>query len=695
MTSSAKEAEQLRAELLEHNYRYYILDDPRVTDSEYDRLFRQLKMLEDADPSLITPDSPTQRVGAKPSSKFASVKHRLPMLSLDNAFSEDEFRSFHQRLVGRLRSENARLDDADATPGQELAYCCEPKLDGLAVSLVYEKGLLQTALTRGDGHEGEDITVNIRTIPTVPVKLRGHDFPDVLEVRGEVLLPKAAFAEINRSAEAAGEKVFANPRNAAAGSQRQLDPKITASRPLEIFIYSTGYLSNEADWPDSHYERLTRLRELGFRINAEIALVTGVDDCLAYYDAFATKRPELPYEIDGIVYKIDSKAIQQKLGFVSRSPRWAIARKFPAEEVQTRLQSIDFQVGRTGSVTPVARLNPVLVGGVTVSNATLHNMDEIARLDARPGDDVILRRAGDVIPQIVSVIPAPASERGEPVAAPTHCPACGADVVREEGNAVARCSAPLSCPEQRKYSLTHFASRRAMDIEGLGEKVVEMLLDARLVDTAADLYTLTTEQLETLDRFAAKSAAKLVDAIAASTGAPFNRVIYALGIREVGETTARLLAKAFRSMSALRDADQTALEAIHDIGPIVAGHVVEFFDQPANLEVIDRLAAAGVTMAEPEDAATGAGDVSPGGTQEPGPFAGLRVVLTGSLETMTRDEAEDRMRALGAIPSSAVSAKTDLLIAGAKAGSKLKKAQTLGIKVIDEEELRAMLAPFV
>ncbi|GAA3979687.1 NAD-dependent DNA ligase LigA [Allohahella marinimesophila] len=690
MTSPAQQAAQLRAELLEHNYRYYILDAPSISDSEYDQLFRRLKTLEEADPSLVTPDSPTQRVGAKPSSKFRSIKHRLPMLSLDNAFSEDEFRSFHQRLVGKLE---AGSDDDEEALNQDLGYCCEPKLDGLAVSLVYENGLLQTALTRGDGYEGEDITVNIRTIPTVPVKLRGSEFPEVLEVRGEVLLPKAAFAMINRNAEAAGEKVFANPRNAAAGSLRQLDPKITASRPLEIFIYATGYLSNEADWPDSHHERLMRLRELGFRINAEIALVSGVDACLNYYEVFAKKRPELPYEIDGIVYKIDSISTQQRLGFVSRSPRWAIARKFPAEEVQTRLQSIDFQVGRTGSVTPVARLNPVLVGGVTVSNATLHNMDEIARLDARPGDDVILRRAGDVIPQIVSVIPAPAAERGEPVAAPTHCPVCGADVEREEGNAVARCSAPLSCPAQRKYSLSHFASRRAMDIEGLGEKVVEMLLEAKLVETAADLYLLKTDQLETLDRFAAKSAAKLVEAIAASTGASFNRVIYALGIREVGETTARLLASAFGSMAALREADQGALEEIHDIGPIVAGHVVEFFEQPANLEVIDKLAAAGVTMAEPEmpAKAEGAGSALAG---KGSPFEGLRVVLTGSLETMTRDEAEDRMRALGASTSSSVSTKTDLLIAGAKAGSKLKKAETLGVKVIDEEELRAMLAPF-
>ena len=696
MKSPAVQAEQLRAELLEHNYRYYILDDPQITDSEYDQLFRRLRALEEADPSLITPDSPTQRVGAKPSSKFRSIKHRLPMLSLDNAFSEEEFRAFYERIVGRIASVDGEgVLTVDSTTSSNLRFCCEPKLDGLAVSLVYEKGLLQTALTRGDGYEGEDITANIRTIPTVPVKLRGQAYPEILEVRGEVLLPKAAFATINRAAEAAGEKIFANPRNAAAGSLRQLDPKITASRPLEIFIYATGYLSNEAHWPDSHHERLMRLRALGFRVNAEVKLARGVEACLEYYDVFATQRPDLPFEIDGIVYKIDSVSTQLKLGSVSRSPRWAIARKFPAEEVQTRLLNVDFQVGRTGSITPVARLNPVLVAGVTISNATLHNMDEITRLDVRPGDDVILRRAGDVIPQIISVVSAPAAERGAPVEVPAYCPACGADVVREEGNAVARCSAPLSCPAQRKYSLTHFASRRAMDIEGLGEKVVEMLLASKMVDTAADLYSLTTAQLETLDRFAAKSAAKLIDAIAASTDASFNRVIYALGIREVGETTARLLATEFRTMSALRAADQAALEAVHDIGPVVAGHVVEFFEQPANLDVIDRLAAAGVTMAEPDPELPAGPDLVATATTEPSPFEGLRVVLTGSLKSMTREEVEDQMRSLGASTSSSVSAKTDLLVAGAKAGSKLRKAEALGIRIIDEEALRAMLAPFV
>lgn len=674
------EIDQVREELREHNYRYYVLDDPDVSDFQYDALMQRLQSLETEHPELVTAESPTQRVGARPDSRFRSVRHRMPMLSLDNAFTSEEFLEFGRRVAGRLDLKSESVGEAQSVEAG-LTFCCEPKLDGLAVSLIYESGSLSQALTRGDGYEGEDITANIRTLKSVPVRLRGKIFPEILEVRGEVLLPRAAFDTMNSAAEAAGEKVFANPRNAAAGSLRQLDPAITASRPLEIFIYATGFLSDESGWPDSHYERLQRLRELGFRINSLSRQVSGTQACLDYYDELTSQRAELPYEIDGIVYKIDDLQQQADLGFVSRSPRWAIARKFPAEEVQTSLLAIDFQVGRTGSITPVARLRPVLVGGVTVSNATLHNMDEIERLDARPGDEVTLRRAGDVIPQIIAVSPQPAGQRPEPLQMPSSCPVCGADVVKEDGGAIARCSAPLSCGAQRKYSLTHFASRRAMDIEGLGEKVVEVLLTQGLVATPADLFGLESAQIESLDRFAAKSAANLVKAIKNSATVDFERVVYALGIREVGETTARLLAAEFGSMKALRAADAGTLEAIHDIGPVVAGHIIEFFEQAGNLAVIDGLAAAGVNMGSERVIKNVTGEEQEAELQ---PLRSQRVVLTGSLETMTRDQAEARLRKLGASTTASVSKKTDLVVAGDKAGSKLAKANSLNVRVLDE-----------
>ena len=662
-----QEIESLRAQLRYHAWRYYVLDDPEIPDAEYDRLFRRLQALEQAHPELIRDDSPTRRVGAKPLSAFAQIHHPVPMLSLDNVFSEDELRAFDQRVRERLASDDS------------IEYTAEPKLDGLAVSLRYEQGRLVYGATRGDGHTGEDVTQNIRTIEAIPLHLLGEDWPGVLEVRGEVFMPRAGFEALNRRAREQGEKTFANPRNAAAGSLRQLDPKITASRPLSFYAYATGVVEAGA-LADTHFAVLQQLRDFGFPVSPQVRLVRGVEACMDYYRDLLARRDSLPYEIDGIVYKVNSLAWQRQLGFVARAPRWAIAHKFPAQEEITEILDVQFQVGRTGAVTPVARLKPVFVGGVTVSNATLHNMDEVRRKDIHIGDRVIVRRAGDVIPEIVAVVKDDAKRARKPVVMPARCPVCGSRIEQLEGEAVARCSGGLYCRAQRAEAIKHYASRKAMDIEGLGDKLVEQLVEKDLVQTPADLYRLSLEQLAALDRMAEKSARNLLDAIEKSKQVELARFIYALGIREVGEVTARNLAQAFGSLEAVMAADIEALEAVEDIGPVVAQHIRTFFDQTHNREVIEKILKAGVSLQNPPVAGRGEQ-----------PLAGKTFVITGALPGMSREEAKARLLAAGARVTGSVSAKTDYLLAGDKAGSKLAKAEKLGVTVIDEAQLLAML----
>jgi len=668
-----KRVEELREEIRQHNYRYYVLDDPSVPDAEYDRLMRELEALEREYPQLQDPDSPTQRVGTAPVSEFGEVRHGVPMLSLANAFSDDELRDFHRRVIERLE-----LDEAE---GERLVYHAEPKMDGVAVSMRYEGGRFVQAATRGDGTTGEDITHNVRTIRSVPLRLRGSGYPSVLEIRGEVFMPKAGFEEFNRKAAKAGEKTFVNPRNAASGSLRQLDPRITAKRPLEIFVYGIGEYSG-GELPDCQSGILERLREWGHRTCPETATVRGAEGCLRFYRQIAEKRDSLPYEIDGVVYKVDRLDQQRELGYVSRAPRWAIAHKFAAQEELTVLRDVEFQVGRTGAVTPVARLEPVFVGGVTVSNVTLHNMDEIARKDVRIGDTVVVRRAGDVIPEIVSVVTDRRPKNARKVKLPERCPVCDSAVERPEGEAVARCSGGLICAAQRKESLRHFASRRAMDIDGLGEKIIEQLVEAGKVESPDDLYRLTTEELAELERMGEKSAENLVAALEKSRNTTLDRFLYALGIREVGEATAANLAQYFGDLEALMAADQEALEAVPDVGPVVASHIHAFFAEERNREVIQALQNLGITW--PKGKAAGA-------ISDTGPFAGKTVVITGTLQSMTRDEAKDRIRAAGGKVTGSVSKKTDFVVVGENAGSKLEKAETLGVEIIDEERLSGLL----
>lgn len=665
--SIVRRIEALRREIREHNYRYYVLDDPSVPDAEYDRLMRELEALEAEYPELVTPDSPTQRVGAAPADRFGKVRHVPPMLSLANAFSEDDINAFYKRIRDRLGTEN------------DIEFAAEPKLDGLAVSLLYEDGKLVRGATRGDGVTGEDITQNIRTIKTIPLALYGEDWPQVLEVRGEVYMPRKGFEALNARARERGEKTFVNPRNAAAGSLRQLDPRVTAERPLAMFCYGVGKVEGAA-LPDRQSAILDRLQDWGLRVCPERDVVTGPAGCLDYYRRIGAQRDRLPYEIDGVVYKVNRLDLQEALGFVSRAPRWAIAHKFPAQEEITILRDVEFQVGRTGVLTPVARLEPVFVGGVTVSNATLHNMDEIERKDVHIGDTVIVRRAGDVIPEIVGVVAERRPKDARPVTMPTKCPVCGSEVVRAEGEAVARCSGGLYCAAQRKEAIKHFASRRAMDIEGLGDKLVDQLVEAGLVDHVDGLYRLTVEQVASLERMGEKSAQNLIRAIDKSRKTTLERFIYALGIREVGEATARALALHFGDLAPLMQADEEALQQVPDVGPIVARHVVSFFRQPHNREVIDKLLAAGIEWEAIE--------VTPAVEQ---PLAGHTYVLTGTLESMTRDEAKTRLMALGARVSGSVSKKTTAVIAGAEAGSKLAKAEALGVKILNEEDLKALL----
>ena len=669
MKASAKviaRVDALREEINQHNYHYYVLDAPLIPDAEYDRLMRELQTLEQEFPQLVTPDSPTQRVGATPSPSFASVRHSLPMLSLENAFSEADIHAFHRRVLERLQV---------AT----VAYAAEPKLDGLAVSLRYEQGVLVQGATRGDGYSGEDITRNVRTIPSIPLRLLGHDYPEVLEVRGEVYMSKAGFAALNEQQRARGEKTFVNPRNAAAGSLRQLDPRVTAARPLAIFCYGVGEVSGRA-LPRYHSERLQQLRQWGLRISSDLRVVHDADGCLAYYKDMAARRAGLDYDIDGVVYKVDELAQQAILGHVSRAPRWAIAHKFPAQEELTKLLAIDVQVGRTGALTPVARLAPVFVGGVTVTNATLHNEDEIRRKDVRVGDTVIIRRAGDVIPELVAVVKDRRPPDARPFQMPTRCPACGADVIRLEGESVARCTGGLYCPAQRKQGIRHFASRRAMDIEGLGAKLVDQLVAHELVKNVADLYTLKASQLAQLERMGEKSAANLVAAIDKSKATTLARFLYALGIREVGEATARSLAQHFSRLTALMAADVESLQTVPDVGPVVAAHIHAFFRQAHNCEIIAALQHHGVHWPEKEAAPAAAR-----------PLAGKTFVLTGTLESMTREEAGSKLAALGARVAGSVSRKTTAVIAGAQPGSKYTKARELGIKIMDEQQLIALL----
>lgn len=666
------EAANLREQLNRHNHLYYVLDDPSIPDAEYDRLLRLLQKLEADYPSLQTPDSPTQRVGGEPLKEFDSVVHEVPMLSLDNAFSDDELLEFHRRTTERLKL---------AGP---FSYVCEPKLDGVAVSLLYQNGILIRGATRGDGFTGEDITENVRTINSIPLKLQTDYPPELLEVRGEIYLPKAGFEKLNQEAVAAEEKQFVNPRNAAAGSLRQLDSKITASRPLEMAAYSLGQIVDE-DLSEkgqlvTHSGTLAMLKQWGFLINPHVEVATDIKGCLGYYQKMSVLRNQLPYEIDGIVYKVDDLSLQQRLGFVARAPRWAIARKFPAQEEMTRLVDVEFQVGRTGAVTPVARLQPVFVGGVTVSNATLHNQDEVKRLGVQVGDTVIVRRAGDVIPQVVKVVLEKRPENAQKIVFPDHCPVCHSPVEKVEGEAVSRCSGGLVCSAQRKQAIKHYASRKAMDIEGLGDKLVEQLVDQELIHSVEDLYQLEIEQLANLERMGKKSAENLLLALDKTKSTTLPRFLYALGIREVGEATARSLAKHFGELSALQVASQEELQEVPDVGPIVAHFVHEFFNQEDNLKVIEGLCHCGIhwpALEADNDNAL--------------PLSGQTWVLTGTMEVMGRSEAKEKLQLLGAKVSGSVSAKTDCVVAGPGAGSKLKKAQELEISILDESAFLDLL----
>jgi len=663
-----KRYERLKDELNRHNYLYYVLDDPSIPDSEYDRLMRSLQDIEGEFPELRSADSPSQRVGGEALKGFSQVSHNVPMLSLDNAFSDEDMSDFDRRIKERLK-----LGGSD-----KIAYVCEPKLDGVAVSLVYEKGLLVRGATRGDGSVGEDITVNVRTINSIPLKLRGTDFPELLEVRGEIYISQQGFDQLNQKALRAGDKPFVNPRNAAAGSLRQLDSKITATRPLEMFAYSAGQYRAQAK-PDSHFKMLGNLADWGFKINRHIQLVEGIAACEKYYQQLAALRDQLDYEIDGIVYKVSDLQLQGRLGFVAKAPRWAIARKFPAQEEMTRLLDVEFQVGRTGAVTPVARLEPVFVGGVTVANATLHNADEIARLGICVGDMVIVRRAGDVIPQIVKAVLEKRPAGAVPIEFPERCPVCQSSVKRAAGEVVARCTGGLFCGAQTKQAIKHFASRKAMDIDGLGDKLVDLLVDQGLIHSVADLFELQAEQLIGLERMAEKSAQNLLNAIAASKQTSLAKFLFALGIREVGEATGQTLTNNFGSLESVICAPIEELLEVEDVGPVVARHIVDFFNNPDNLSIIQALRQAGVHWQNIDQSVQSL------------PLKGQTWVLTGTLETMSRAEAKDRLQSMGAKVAGSVSAKTHCIVAAPGAGSKLKKAQELAIEILTEQQFTDFL----
>ena len=668
MTASKKvdfsDLETLRQTLRKYEYHYHVLDNPLVPDAEYDRLMNELKNLEWQHPEWITPDSPTQRVGAKPLEGFAQITHELPMLSLDNAFSDEE-------LDGFLR----RIENLIAQDPEKMTFCCEPKLDGLAVSILYENGSLVQAATRGDGTTGEDITANIRTIRNIPLKLNLENPPARLEVRGEVFMPQKGFNILNERALEKGEKTFANPRNAAAGSLRQLDPKVTRQRPLELNAYSIGIYESDDELPSTHYDRLQWLKSIGIPVNGEIRLATGREELLRFYAEIQSKRPNLGYDIDGTVLKVNDIALQEQLGFISRSPRWAIAYKFPAQEEMTVLNDVEFQVGRTGAITPVAKLEPVFVAGVTVSNATLHNGDEIERLGVVIGDTVIIRRAGDVIPQIIGVVKERRPENAKKIHFPTACPVCESAVIRIEGEAVARCTGGLFCAAQRKEALKHFVSRKAMDIDGVGEKLIEQLMARELIHTPADLFKLDLTSLMRLERMGEKSAQNTLNSIEKSKSTTLARFLYALGIREVGEATALNLANHFGSLAAIREANIETLTQVQDVGEVVANHIFRFWQEPHNVEVVEDLIKQGVHWQDVVQVEIA-----------DNPLKNKNVVLTGTLTQLTRDEAKALLQSLGCKVSSSVSSKTDYLIAGEKAGSKLTKAQELGITVLSEQD---------
>jgi DNA ligase (NAD+) len=679
MPNSKEKIDQLKQQLNQYNHEYYVLDQPSVPDAEYDRLMRALIELEDANPTLKTMDSPSQKVGGQALKSFSQVTHQLPMLSLDNVFSLDEFHSFVKRIKDRLNHDKS------------LTFCAEPKLDGLAVSLRYEQGLLVQAATRGDGSVGENITANIRTIKSIPLKLLGvlgKDFPSVVEVRGEVFMPKASFDALNEQAKKQGNKAFANPRNAAAGSLRQLDSKVTAKRNLAFYAYSLGFVGESVTeakdltaefFVNSHYQRLCQIKTLGLPMCPEVRLLDTEQACDAFYQDILTKRSSLSYEIDGTVLKVDDINLQQRLGFVARAPRWAIAYKFPAQEELTRVEDVEFQVGRTGAITPVARLTPVFVGGVTVSNATLHNQDEIDRLGLKINDTVIIRRAGDVIPQIVSVVLDKREQDAVDIVFPDTCPVCDSAVAKPEGEAVLRCTAGLFCAAQRKEAIKHFASRKAHDVDGLGDKLVEQLVDEKLINTPADLFKLTEIQVSTMERMGKKSATNLITSLETAKKTTLAKFIYGLGIREVGEATASNLANHFFTLAAIETASLEELQQVPDVGEVVAKNIVNFFKESHNLEVVANLSA---IMHWPNIEVKSLEDL---------PFAEQIFVLTGTLTQMGRAEAKTALQSLGAKVSGSVSKKTDFVVAGDKAGSKLNKAQELGINVLTEEELIKLL----
>jgi len=662
-------AARLREDIEYHQHRYYVLDEPVLPDEEFDRLFQQLTEVENKYPELVVPESPTQRVGARPLSEFAEAQHTLPMLSLDNAFEEEKVRDFDRRVRERLET------------SADVRYSAEPKLDGTAISIRYERGRMVLAATRGDGQIGEDVTHNVRTVGAVPLRLRSKEPPEVLEVRGEIYMPRAGFEAFNQRAREKGEKAFANPRNAAAGSLRQLDPRITVSRPLSMFAHGLGTVEG-VSLPPCHSETMAWLRELGFKVSSKNDVVNGVAGCLAYYEQLGQQRDSLPYDIDGVVYKVDDYGLQQRLGYVSRAPRWAIAHKYPAQEKLTVVQAIEFQIGRTGAITPVARLEPVTVGGVTVSNATLHNIQELHRKDVRVGDTVIVRRAGDVIPEVVSVLKERRPKRTRIVRLPEKCPICSSDVIRPEGEAVARCTGGLTCTAQLKETLKHFVSRRALDVEGLGSKLIDQLVDRELVSTPADLYSLTAESLLELERMGEKSAVKLGQALEASKETTLQRFLFALGIREVGDATALSLARHFGSLDPLLEASTDMLQQVADVGPIVAAYIHAFFQQPHNLDVIAELR-------DKHDIHWL--EVEPAKPIDELPLSGKTFVLTGTLHSMTRHQAKERVQSLGGKVAGSVSRRTDYLVHGENPGSKLDKARDLGVKLLDEQAFQELI----
>ncbi|NIE63831.1 NAD-dependent DNA ligase LigA [Burkholderia sp. Ax-1719] len=670
-SSATERAAWLRAELERANHAYYVLDQPELPDAEYDKLFRELQAIESEHPDLITPDSPTQRVGGEASAGFEPVVHDVPMLSLNNGFADEDIAAFDKRVH----------DTLGKGEGEEVDYACELKFDGLAISLRYVDGVFVQASTRGDGTTGENVTENVRTIRSLPLRLKGKRVPKVLDVRGEVLMFRRDFARMNERQREAGQKEFANPRNAAAGSLRQLDSKITAQRPLSFFAYGIGVLEGEP-MPATHSEMLDWYAEMGLPVNSERAVVKGAQGVLDFFRAVGEKRESLPYDIDGVVYKVNRRDEQDVLGFVSRAPRFALAHKFPAQETLTKLLAIDVQVGRTGAITPVARLEPVFVGGATVTNATLHNEDEVRRKDIRIGDTVIVRRAGDVIPEVVSALLERRPEDAREFVMPTECPVCGSRIERLPDEAIARCTGGLFCPAQRKQALWHFAQRRALDIDGLGEKIIDQLVEQNLVRTPADLFNLGFATLAELDRMADKSAQNLLDSLEKAKSTTLARFIYALGIRQVGESTAKDLAKYFGSLDPIMDASIEQLLEVKDVGPIVAESIHQFFAEEHNRTVIEQLRAPGkVTWVE-----------GPPAPKAPvGVLAGKTVVLTGTLPTLTRDAAKEMLEAAGAKVAGSVSKKTDYVVAGADAGSKLAKAEELGVPVLDEEGLHKLL----